>query len=245
VTDNPATDAAVPRPKLASPLDQAFLTNEPGITELVIVRHGQQDIDYANVPRVQDMIDPPLSAVGRRQAELVGERFRNQPVDIVYASPLLRALHTGEAIAGHHGLKSILDDDLREIETWRGLPRDKSVTETIGRDRLGGLRSRMLRELSWDVYPYSERSVEFRSRVVTAIESIAAMNEGKRVVIACHGGVINAYVGYVLGLNADMWFRPSHTAVNVVRVGSHGRRAVCSIGDIHHLEQADRSLITH
>jgi 2,3-bisphosphoglycerate-dependent phosphoglycerate mutase len=234
-----------PKPKNASPLDQAFLTNEAGVTELIIVRHGQQDVDYANAPRVEDLIDPPLSAVGRKQADLVGQRFADQPVDIVYASPLLRALHTGEAIAGHHGMTPIIDDDLREIETWRGLPRDKATADVIGRERMGGLRARMMRELSWDVYPHSERSAEFRGRVITSIESIAAANEGKRVVIACHGGVINAYVGYVLGLESDMWFRPPHTAVNVVRVGSHGRRALGSVGDIHHLEQADRSLITH
>jgi 2,3-bisphosphoglycerate-dependent phosphoglycerate mutase len=234
-----------PKKKNVSPLDQAFLTNEPGITELIIVRHGQQDIDYANAPRVADMIDPPLSAVGRQQAVIVGQRFANQPVDVVYASPLLRALHTGEAIAGHHGLTPIIDDDLREVETWRGLPQDKASSEVIGQAKMNGLRARMARERSWDIYPHSERSSEFRNRVITSIESIAASHEGERVVIACHGGVINAYVGYVLGLDADMWFRPSHTAVNVVRVGSHGRRVVASIGDINHLEQADRSLITH
>jgi 2,3-bisphosphoglycerate-dependent phosphoglycerate mutase len=234
-----------PKKKGINPLDQAFLTNEPGITELIIVRHGQQDIDYANAPRVVDMIDPPLSALGRQQAVVVGQRFANQPVDVVYASPLLRALHTGEAIAGHHGLTPIIDDDLREIETWRGLPQDKSSSEVIGQARINGLRNRMARERSWDIYPHSERSSEFRNRVITSIESIAAAHEGERIVIACHGGVINAYVGYVLGLDADMWFRPSHTAVNVVRVGSHGRRVVASIGDISHLEQADRSLISH
>jgi hypothetical protein len=54
------------------------------------------------------------------------------------------------------------------------------------------------------------------------------------VVIACHGGVINAYVAHHLGIREDMFFRPGHTAVNVVAAG-HGVRALRSLNDLHHL----------
>ena len=92
-----------------------------------------------------------------------------------------------------------------------------------------------MNERSWDVYPYSESSAEFRKRTVNAIEAIVATHEGQRVVIACHGGVINAYIGHHLGIREDMFFRPAHTAVNVVFAGQHGVRALQSLGDVHHL----------
>ena len=41
------------------------------------------------------------------QARLVGERFSGEHIDVVYASPLLRALHTGEQIARHHGSRRL------------------------------------------------------------------------------------------------------------------------------------------
>lgn len=56
--------------------------------------------------------------------------------------------------------------------------------------------------------------------------------------------MINTYVGWVLGLTRDMWFRPCHTAVNLVKVGSFGRRALVYLGDVNHLEQVDPSLVT-
>lgn len=232
------------QPKYRGSLDTAFLTDDPDVVELILVRHGKQDIDYSLSAKVADIVDPPLTELGRRQAELVGERFMGHSIDAVYSSQLSRAHDTGIQIARHHGLEVIVDEALEEVKIWRDLPQDKPAVDVLGRQTLLGLRARMVREGSWDVYPHSETSHQFRNRVVTAIEGIAAVNERRRVVVACHGGVINAYVGWVLGLDRDMWFRPSHTAVSCVRVGSHGRRALQYLGDVQHLERVDPSLVT-
>ena len=40
---------------------------------------------------------------------------------------------------------------------------------------------------------------------VTAIEGILVTHPAQTVVVACHGGVINAYVGHILGLDVDMY----------------------------------------
>ena len=72
------------------------------------------------------------------------------------------------------------------------------------------------------MYPYSESSFDFRKRTVNAIEAILATHEGHRVVIACHGGVINAYLAHLLKLDEDMFFHPAHTAVNVVLAAPDG-----------------------
>ena len=244
----PTSQAAAQRagqPRVAGGLDVAFLTDGTEHCELVLVRHGQQEMRIdPQVTPIGTIVDPPLSVIGRRQAELVGERFANQRVDAVYASHLLRAHDTGAAIAGHHGLDVQIDPDLREIEVYRDLDPERALAEQIGRDRLAGLRERMIRDRSWDVYPHSESSAEFLHRTVTAIEAIAAMNFGRRVVVACHGGVINTYVGWMLSLTQDMFFRPAHTSVNVVRAAAGGRRALFGLGDVAHLERAE-GLVTY
>jgi broad specificity phosphatase PhoE len=226
-------------------LDIAFLTGEADVCELVLVRHGQQVLpsDRREI-RVGDIIDPPLSDVGRRQAERVGERFAGQRVDAVYASHLARAADTGEAIARHHGLDAEIYEDLREIEVFGELPRDRRAADVLGPELLAGIQQRMARERRWDVYPASETSVAFRNRVINRLDAIAAANPGRRVVVACHGGVINAYVAELLGNRHDMLFRPAHTAVNIVLAGSHGRRAIRTLGDVAHLE-AEPGLVTY
>jgi broad specificity phosphatase PhoE len=232
-----------PKGRLPSVFDEAFLTDVFDVTTLTLIRHGQQDIADRGAGPVGDLIDPPLSALGRRQAELVGKRFAEQSVDVVYASNLRRAYDTGLEVARHHSLEPIVIEDLREVELFRDIPPERSAVEFVGRDLMLGIRERMVAERRWDVFPFSESSFEFRKRTVNAIEAVVAGNRGRRVVIACHGGVINAYIGHVLGVSEDMLFRPAHTAVNVVLAGVRVR-ALQSLGDVHHL-LAEDGLVTH
>ena len=56
--------------------------------------------------------------------------------------------------------------------------------------------------------------------------------------------MINSYVGWMLSLTQDMFFRPAHTSVNVVRAAAGGRRALFGLGDVAHLERAE-GLVTY
>jgi phosphohistidine phosphatase len=47
----------------------------------------------------------PLTAAGRAAARALGEELREEPVDAVLTSPLLRARETGDAIAKALGLR--------------------------------------------------------------------------------------------------------------------------------------------
>jgi broad specificity phosphatase PhoE len=223
----------------------AFLTEAEPTTELVLLRHAQQALLSTATDRFADAVDPELSALGVRQAELAGRRFAGERVDAVYSSNLRRAERTAAEVGRHHGLQPVIAEDLREVDVFRDLPPDMTLEEALGRALLMGVRERMMVERRWDVYPLSESSAEFRKRSVNAIEGIAATHEGERVVIACHGGVINAYLAHHLGIAQDMFFRPAHTSVSVVRVGHHGVRALQSLGDVHHLAVEGEDLVSY
>jgi broad specificity phosphatase PhoE len=134
-------------------------------------------------------------------------------------------------------------DELREIEMFRDLPAGKSVRDVVSEPVLRGMRERFVQERRWDVYPFTEPSAEFRHRVVTVIEGIVAMHQGGTVVVACHGGVINAYIGHVLGIGEDMFFRPAHASVSRVLTAA-SRRVVQSLNEVHHLAAVDGALVT-
>jgi hypothetical protein len=91
---------------------------------------------------------------------------------------------------------------------FRDVPPEKTAREAFGDDLLRAVRLRMLTERNWDVYPQSESSQEFRKRAINAIESAIARNAGERIAIVCHGGVINAYMGHIIGSRYDMFYRP-------------------------------------
>ena len=73
-------------------LEAAFLIGVDGVTEIWLVRHADCYQDMS------DGADPALSALGRRQAELLAKRMRELKPAAVYSSPYRRALETARAI---------------------------------------------------------------------------------------------------------------------------------------------------
>jgi 2,3-bisphosphoglycerate-dependent phosphoglycerate mutase len=217
--------------------DQAFLTGVPDVTEVLLVRHGQQDVNL-RAATVGEWIDPPLSEQGQLQARLLGEALSVKRLDAVFASKLRRAAETAGEIARHQDLSVEHVDDLREVEVFRDVPPEKTAQEFLGKELLDAVRERMLSERNWDVYPYSESSHDFKKRAINAIESAIARNAGERIAVVCHGGVINAYVGHIIGSRYDMFFRPAHASVSIV-VSGEGRRILRLLNDTHHLTTAE------
>ena len=239
------SEAARPRSTHAeSPtsLDRPFLTGLPGVVTVSFVRHGKQEVpDSAFTPGVWR--DPPLSALGERQAAAVGAALGRESVDVVLCSDLRRAAQTAEEVAAPHGLEPIPYAELREVETYRDVPQGVPLQDVMSPVMWHGVQERFVREKRWDVSPYSESSAEFRRRVVTVVEGILALHEGSHLAIVCHGGVINAYLGHLLGLQEDMFFRPAHASVTRVLAG-HGRRVIHTLNELHHLQAVDPALVT-
>ncbi len=223
--------------------DRAFLIGTEEVTEVLLVRHAQQDVDFHTAP-TGEIADPPLSVHGRQQARLLGEALSTLKVDAVFTSPLRRALETAEAIADQHRLEPEVLEDLREVEIFRDIPQEMRAEDFLGTPFLEAVRQRMLAERSWDVYPFSESSYDFRKRAINAVETAIARNPGERIVIACHGGVINAYVGHIIGSSYDMFFRPAHASVSIV-VAGEGRRVVRVLNDVHHLSTGEGEFLSY
>jgi probable phosphoglycerate mutase len=224
-----------------SPLDVAFLSNREMVTEVFLVRHAHQRLDLAG--SIGGYTDPPLSGLGEQQAQLLGAALSTRKIDGVYTSALQRALRTAQAITQHHRIEPVVVADLREIAMFRDAPQHLSSLEFLGSEALAALRQRFILERSWDVYPYSEPSAEFRRRVVNAIETIISDHAGGRVVVVCHGGVINAYVSHVMGSKFDVLFRPAHTSISIV-ASAEGIDTVYTLNDVHHLATVDGDLRT-
>ena len=98
-------------------------------------------------------------------------------------------------------------------------------------------------EQKWDM-PLAYPAANFHSvnatafgeciKSATAGDISIATHPGERVAIACHGGVINAYIGHIIASKFDMFFRPAHTSVSIVGA-AEGIRALYSLNDIAHL----------
>ena len=205
-------------------LASSFLDNLEGACEILLVRHGEQTLS-ANMT-LADAVDAPLSQLGRRQAAAVGERLADLEIGAVYSSTLQRARNTGRAIADAHGLVVTEIEDLGEINLWRDIPQDKGLLDTLDASELRAIMRDGNHTQRWDAYPYSEPRELFRTRVVNAIESVMAAHVGQRVVVACHGGVINGYIAHCLKSSLDTPCTVHHTSITTVRAMDDMRRVV-------------------
>lgn len=194
--------------------------------ELILVRHGQQ-VDVMER-------DSPLSELGRRQAAVVGEYLADVEIDAIWSSNLSRAHDTGLAIAAHHDIDCQVSEDLREVELGRDLPDGRTSRELLSDEELEAHADRFVSERRWDAFAFSESGEELRARVMPVIDRIVRDHPTGRVVVACHGGVINAIVGASLGVAADFFFRTGHCSLHRIRATPE-RSMVVTLNETHHL----------
>ena len=203
---------------------------------LYLIRHGQSDFDWAGdrwASARGDQWNPPLSAKGREQAALLSKRLLVMDLEpfAVYSSPLRRAAETAETFAHEVGAEVIFDDELVEahIGGWEGKPFEEIIESDPGIVQ----HIRHQRAI-WHRAPGAEQGDRFRVRVREAVEGHLSRHPSENLLLFAHGGVINAFVGDVLGLGQEMFFLPENTSLNTIDVEEDTRR-VRFLNDVLHL----------
>jgi len=199
----------------------------------MLVRHGQSTWNREH--RIQGQLDPPLSAEGRRQAELVGRRLAGRRIDGFYASDLRRAWETAQAIGAAIGLDPQPSAGLREIYLgeWEGLRTDELA------QRFPAAWARWNEEPDWDLVPGGEGADLFEARVAAALDAIFERHTHGDVVVVTHGGVIQVALHRVVGRPSYglFPFKIQNASISVIEKRD-GRMIIDGSNDIGHLEPA-------
>jgi broad specificity phosphatase PhoE len=200
---------------------------------LTLIRHGRVDFDardFRESPRGRQW-DPPLGEEGREQARLLAARLAvSAPPEAVWCSPFRRCVETIEPYAVKADIDVRYDERLGEVYVgaWEGM----SFEEITASDQALAQKFRE-QEAMFSLAPGGEDGRQLRARVLPAIEELLASTGGD-VMIVAHGGVINAYVATLLGLEQDMFFLPENTSLNTVAV-EDGAARVRFLNDVRHL----------
>ena len=115
-------------------------------TRLYLIRHAQSQ---GNTGEDLTTGDPELTDVGWEQARRLGERLARQRIDLIFTSPLRRAIQTAEAIAAVNGLDVRVEPELREVELGRADYDIRALTEA----EQVALASRIATEGKWTPSP--------------------------------------------------------------------------------------------
>ena len=193
--------------------------------EIVLVRHGLP----LRVELETGIADPELAAEGHEQAAKMAAYLGVEDVEAVYVSPLRRALETARPLCKVLGLEAVVSEGVAEF--------DRNSREYVPVEELRATNDPRWEKLlrgEWD--GVDEDPSVFKARVVVALEEIIDRHPGGRVVVVCHGGVINQYLAHVLGIETQVgFFYPKYTSIHRVMAARSGERSIVSINEAAHL----------
>jgi broad specificity phosphatase PhoE len=201
------------------------------------VRHAETEDNVAE--RLSGWTDGHLSALGEQQVHLLADHFNRAhgQAAAIYASPLIRARRTAEAIGALTGHTPVLLDDLREMHFGEvdGLS-FRELRENY-RDLLAADDDPAADDFAW---PSGESRRAFVDRVRRAMDQIARAHRGQAVAVVTHGGVIAMFLTALHGESATTWRKwivPNASLTEIEWDPDAGTGRVLRHGDAAHLAE--------
>jgi 2,3-bisphosphoglycerate-dependent phosphoglycerate mutase len=180
------------------------------LTRILAIRHGETA--WNRDTRIQGHTDIELNDHGRWQAAQLADALRDEPIAAVYASDLLRARETAQAVARTRGQAVASHTGLRERgfgqfegHTWAELEQRFPEESMAWRKRVPDFAP-----------PGGESLLQLQARVVSAVEELAARHPGEQILLVAHGGVLDILYRAAtrLDLQAPRSWELTNTAIN-------------------------------
>lgn len=155
--------------------------------KIYFLRHGETDWNKNGM--MQGHSDIPLNENGIAQANSIAEFMHGKQFNIVYVSPLKRALDTAKIVVKAKANLIVLDHRLKErgYGEFEGSPYEQY---------------RELIKENEDFIPKGgESRVEFRKRIKEFFENLDEKHED--ILIVAHGGVFNAVLKILFNLETE------------------------------------------
>jgi probable phosphoglycerate mutase len=169
--------------------------DNPGMTELILIRHGETD--WNRELRFQGQVDVPLNAVGHEQARRVGLQLAGESVQQLVCSDLLRTRQTAMPPAQQLAMQPVNDSALRE--------QNFGVVDGM---RVEDIQTQFPQAWSrWTefdadfAFDAGESTRAFHARVMGALAALTEGRAGQRLLVVTHGGVLDMVYRSALGLS--------------------------------------------
>ena len=160
--------------------------------DFYIFRHGQTDMNLSG--RWQGCgIDMDLNETGRRQAWQLARDLKGRGIQIVFSSPLKRAVQTAEIVSSFLQIPLKIENGL--IEGCFGMAEGKTKQEiyTLFPDVAKAWQS--LDEDSMDIsFQGGETKRQIQQRILKTLKKIAFENDCHTFGISAHSAVVRCFV---------------------------------------------------
>lgn len=202
------------------------------MVKLYLVRHGET---IWNIERKMQggMKDSPLTKKGIEQANLLKNRMENINFDIIYSSPLERAVKTSRIVAAQRNIPIIKDDRLMEIDIgeWGGLTKEQAREKNPEQLDNFWTNPKMYVPIT------GESFLQVKIRAISLIKEIISKYEGKSILIVTHTVVLRILMAYFENRPLDELWEGSYihqASLSEVEI-ENGCYNILLYGDTSHL----------
>lgn len=205
------------------------------MTQILLIRHAVNDFVKTGklagwTPGVH------LNDEGKAQAEALGKRLADAPIQQLYSSPLERTIETAEAIRQYHPHLEIKHKD--------------GIGEVRYGDWEGQEISKLAQRKMWQVvqeypsrayFPNGETMRGVQERAVNALEELVAAHPRELVAVVSHADLIKMILAHYLGMHLDVFQRivVSPASISTLMLG-YGRPYVVTVNDMAHVLQLEK-----
>lgn len=160
-------------------------------TIIYLTRHGQTEWNIEK--RLQGRGNSPLTEAGIQRAEELRERIKDIDLDVIYSSPIERALHTANIVKGDKAVEVITEEGF--IEMCFGDYEGRKTDEVMQENPEWNIELIMHGDVNLCA-PNGENLGSVRNRVKKSMDRIIDENRGKTVLIVAHGITLKALMYY-------------------------------------------------
>lgn len=214
---------------------------------MFLARHGSAQMPDRK-GRVWNYSPAELTEAGQAQAHALGQSLAEVKLDAVYASDLLRAKQTAEAIADATGAGMVVDPRLREIDIGE---HEGASLDALSRDHpefvpwlaiaFGGRFPRSDFRVPASLrFPGGESVEEMLARSLPAFLEITERHRGETAVIVAHQWLVQALLCHVTGTPIESYdrFAVPQASLTLVEAGDEGRGVLHVLNGTRRLGEA-------
>ncbi len=185
------------------------------MTIIYCARHGETEWNAAG--RIQGLLDVPLSALGRLQAEALGRAMQRVSLDAIYSSDLSRAMQTAACVARGRGANGSEMEivPLEKLREWH-MGDFQGHTFTECESMFPEEFHAFMKGVPDVKMPKGESANEKDARAVACFEDLARKHPNGTIFVATHGGLCTSFLQRALGLppGRPKGYRTSNAAIH-------------------------------
>ena len=196
--------------------------------KLILVRHGETSWNKERRVQGSDS-DIELNDTGLEQARKVANFLKNEPINVIFSSPMQRARATAEAIASYHQVPVEFDQGLKELNVGEL----EGMSATNLRTTFSQFLMQWWQDGGATKLPSGESLIELQQRAWKVIERLLERyktspehNTETTVVVVSHYFITLAIIIKALNLPLDFFpkFKLDPGGVSILEFRDYGTR---------------------